>query len=120
MTRNKVEIEGLAEVQARINEAVEDVEGNARKGLVKAMNIVERESKQQVPVDNAVLKNSWDSGWLDKYTRYGSYNTKYAIIQHERTDFEHSEGQKAKYLEDPLKNNVRKIIKTIREAAEIE
>ncbi|SJN34160.1 hypothetical protein [Mycetocola reblochoni] len=33
-----------------------------------------------------------------------SYDTPYAVIQHERLDFHHSEGQ-AKYLEGPLEEN---------------
>lgn len=34
-----------------------------------------------------------------------SFNTPYAQEQHERTDFNHPKGGKAKYLEDPLKEN---------------
>jgi len=33
------------------------------------------------------------------------FNTPYALKQHERTDFNHPKGGKAKYLEDPLKEN---------------
>lgn len=32
-----------------------------------------------------------------------SFNTVYAEVQHERTDYEHPKGGKAKYLEGPLK-----------------
>lgn len=32
-----------------------------------------------------------------------SFNTPYAAVQHERTDFHHPRGGKAKYLEGPLK-----------------
>jgi hypothetical protein len=34
-----------------------------------------------------------------------SFNTPYALEQHERLDFNHPKGGKAKYLEDPLKEN---------------
>jgi hypothetical protein len=33
------------------------------------------------------------------------FNTPYALAQHERLDFNHPKGGKAKYLEDPLKQN---------------
>jgi hypothetical protein len=33
------------------------------------------------------------------------FNTPYALAQHERLDFHHPQGGKAKYLEDPLKEN---------------
>jgi hypothetical protein len=32
-----------------------------------------------------------------------SFNTPYAAVQHERTDYEHPRGGQAKYLEEPLK-----------------
>jgi len=33
------------------------------------------------------------------------FNTPYALAQHERLDYQHKEGRKAKYLEGPLKEN---------------
>lgn len=33
------------------------------------------------------------------------FNMPYALEQHERLDYQHAEGRKAKYLEDPLKEN---------------
>lgn len=34
-----------------------------------------------------------------------AFNTEYAVAQHERTDFNHPKGGKAKYLEDPVERN---------------
>jgi hypothetical protein len=36
------------------------------------------------------------------------FNTPYALAQHERLDYRHPKGGKAKYLEDPLKQNAKR------------
>ena len=41
-------------------------------------------------------------GSIEGYVRF---NTPYAVAQHERLDFVHPKGGKAKYLEEPLTQN---------------
>lgn len=41
---------------------------------------------------------------------YISFNTPYAIRQHEELDYDHPRGGKAKYLEDPFNRNKDKVI----------
>jgi len=45
-----------------------------------------------------------------------SYNTPYALRQHEDLTFKHLPGRQAKYLEQPLKENVTKYMENLREA----
>lgn len=45
-----------------------------------------------------------------------SYNTRYAARQHEDLTFRHLPGKQAKYLEQPLKENVTKYMKNLRDA----
>jgi bacteriophage HK97-gp10 putative tail-component len=42
-----------------------------------------------------------------------SYDTPYAVIQHEATDFAHQDGRKAHYLGDPARENSRKYLEHI-------
>jgi hypothetical protein len=63
----------------------------------------------QVPLDEGNLERS---GRVDVDGLDGSisYDTPYAVIQHERLDFVHPiPGRKAKYLEDPM-NSERDIM----------
>jgi len=59
-------------------------------------------SKDQVPLDQGPLKNSCAVDVNDDGSQGTvSYDTPYAVIQHENTHFHHQRGRKAKYLEDP-------------------
>lgn len=59
-------------------------------------------SKQQVPLDQGPLKNSCAVDVNDNGSQGTvSYDTPYAVVQHENTGFRHQRGRKAKYLEDP-------------------
>jgi hypothetical protein len=42
---------------------------------------------------------------------YISFNTPYAVAQHEELGYEHPRGGKAKYLEDPFNRNKKKVLK---------
>ena len=64
------------------------------------------EAKRQVPLDKGMLRRSGtkEIGWQgDRIVATVSFNTVYAAVQHEGTNFRHPRGGKAKYLEDPLK-----------------
>jgi len=45
-----------------------------------------------------------------------SYNTRYAARQHEDLTFRHLPGKQAKYLEQPLKENITRYMKNLRDA----
>lgn len=75
---------------------------------VEAQNIL-TEAKKEVPVDLGTLKNSGYatlpviSGQnVTVELGFGGSAKDYAVIQHERTDFNHPGGGKAKFLQDPL------------------
>lgn len=75
----------------------------AAHGAFLAAEYVLGESQAVVPLDEAALSRSGtasvDEGDL---TAAVSYDTPYAVIQHERMDFRHAPGRQAKYLEQPL------------------
>jgi hypothetical protein len=56
----------------------------------------------------------------DETSAVVAFNTVYAEAQHERTDFAHPKGGKAKYLEDPLERNRKQYERKIAEAAKKE
>lgn len=81
----------------------------AARGLNRAATALMAESQARVPVDTTDLRRSAavqeaDAGNLESAV---TYNTPYAVIQHERLDFYHptdsNPGAQAKYLERPAK-----------------
>ena len=60
-------------------------------------------SKQQVPLDQGPLQNSCYVDVNDDGSEGTvSYDTPYAVVQHENMRYHHQRGRKAKYLEDPV------------------
>lgn len=81
------------------------------RGLKKAGNHIKKESQKLVPVDTGALKKSvrveiHDLGHTAEVEV--SYNTPYALVQHENLEYNHQVGQ-AKYLEQPMRTE-RKIV----------
>ncbi|WP_219085637.1 hypothetical protein [Microbacterium resistens] len=80
----------------------------AARGLSKAARALLAESQARVPVDTTNLRQSGAAhdATPAQLASGVTYDTPYAVIQHERTDFNHSQshnpGAQAKYLEGPL------------------
>lgn len=75
----------------------------AVKGLRVAMEHLLQASREQVPHEEGTLERSGVAS-VDASGLVGavSYDGPYSVIQHERLDFQHDAGRKAKYLEDPF------------------
>lgn len=86
--------------KAKIQNATKN---GVRKGVWMALDHLASVSKEQVPLDQGTLKNSCVVDVAgDGSSGTVSYDTPYAVIQHENTGFAHQRGRKAKYLEDPV------------------
>lgn len=82
----------------------------ASEGLRRALEHTLQVSRTQVPLEEGTLERS---GRVDVDGLEGSisYDTPYAVIQHEALDFHHPvPGRKAKYLEDPMNSEQRKML----------
>ena len=68
------------------------------------------EAIDETPIDTGTLRRS---GTITEASQdnviYISFNTPYAVKQHEDLTLKHPRGGKAKYLEDPFKRNVKKV-----------
>ncbi|MET7333274.1 hypothetical protein [Nonomuraea sp. NPDC005650] len=78
------------------------MEAGAVKGLAVAMEHLLQKSREEVPHEEGTLERSGTTS-VDESTLTGavSYDTPYAVRQHEDLTLRHDEGRKAKYLEDP-------------------
>lgn len=75
----------------------------AARGLGKAAEHVLGEARKEVPHEEGTLERSGVASVEDAtLTAAVSFDTKYAVVQHEDMTFQHDEGRKAKYLEDPM------------------
>lgn len=80
----------------------------ASQGLQRALEHTLGEAKKIVPLDEGPLERS---GRVDVDGLNGaiSFDTVYAVVQHENLDYKHLPGRQAKYLEQPM-NTEREVM----------
>ncbi|GGZ51810.1 hypothetical protein [Streptomyces rubiginosohelvolus] len=85
----------------------------AARGAFLAAEYVLGETQAVVPLDEAALSRSGIAS-VDEaaLTSAVSYDTPYAVRQHEELDFQHAPGRQAKYVEQPL-NEARQQVAAI-------
>ncbi|MFY1658576.1 hypothetical protein [Micromonospora sp. WMMD1274] len=81
------------------------IEGAEPAGLLLAAEHLLQVSRTEVPLEEGTLERS-GTATVDESDRVAavSYDTQYAVPQHEEMDWRHAAGRKAKYLEDPMNN----------------
>ena len=107
-----LDVVGVESVIAKLRTVSQTLRAKLRIGLIKAGRHLQRESQKVVPVDTSNLKNS-------AFTRDQSrpnllfvevgYTAHYGIYVHEDLTMHHKPGKIAKFLEEPLKNNIQQI-----------
>lgn len=75
----------------------------AARGLYLSAEHILQLSNEVVPLDESPLQQSGVAS-VDEASLTGmvSYDTPYAVVQHERLDYRHAPGRTAKYLENSL------------------
>lgn len=110
------ELEGLAELEAALNRALKNIEGDASAGLAEVAQDLKGKSVQLAPIDTGDLRGSgyanpaaggWEVGFSEPY----------ALVQHERLDYQHPKGGQAKFLEQPFAENSERYIQHIADKA---
>ena len=94
-------IDGLKEVYKDLQLTEEEIIKAALKGQKTLAQNILGESQKLVPVDTGTLKRSGNIQTEDNITTI-SYNTPYALKQHEDATLNHPNGGEAKYLERPF------------------
>lgn len=102
---SKMKLKGIRlELDKTLIKAV--VQRCGKKATWSALDHLAAVSKQQVPLDTGTLMNSCAVSVNDDGSEGTvSYDTPYAVEQHENRRYNHQRGRKAKYLEDPCNDS---------------
>lgn len=95
------------------------VDDGIKKALMEAGADLQQKSVAQAPIDTGELRDSCaveETGGLSITVGYTKSVDAYSMVQHERLDFSHPRGGKAKYLEDPFNENKEKYVQHIGQA----
>lgn len=97
----------------RGDEAIRLVKKAGFAGLLDGADFVLTESIKETPLLSGTLRRSGLVTPIpNEQAAIVSYNTPYAVRQHEDLGLQHTDG-KAKYLEDPFNKNKPKILKLV-------
>lgn len=99
------------------DKAMAAITGAAAQSMGICAADLQGKSATQAPIDTGDLRANCSVSPVEQtrdtiQVRVG-YNLVYAAVQHERLDFRHPKGGKAKFLEDPYKENFGKYISAI-------
>lgn len=89
----------MARVNINQSGAIKVVSRSTREGLRDHMTEVLEVARANAPIETGELRESGQLYENPKSVRI-SFNAPHAAIQHERLDYNHPQGGKAKYLED--------------------
>ena len=95
---------GRVRVKLKLDKALikQVTKNGCKRGTWMALDHLASVSKDQVPLDQGPLKNSCVVDVNEDGSQGTvSYDTPYAVVQHENMQYNHQRGRKAKYLEDP-------------------
>lgn len=91
----------------------------AFQGLHDGAEAILTEAIDETPVDTGTLRRSGTvTDAPSEEAVYVSFNTPYAVKQHEDLTLNHPRGGKAKYLEDPYKRKATNIAKLVQNRIE--
>lgn len=107
-----------AQLRLNTNQVSRAERAGAARGLRLAAEHLLEVSRQLVPIEEGTLERSGVASVDERDLRAAvSYDTPYAVRQHEELTWRHDEGRQAKYLEDPMNSERRRMADII--AAEI-
>jgi hypothetical protein len=86
----------------RGDQVAASVHAAATRGLLKGAEHLRGVAQQLAPIDEGTLRNSAAITVQSAARVAVSFNTPYAVKQHEEVGYRHPKGGQAKYLEEPL------------------
>jgi hypothetical protein len=109
-----IKLTGLKEVQNGIAENATEMKLALARSIFEAANEVATKSFHLVPIETGNLRSSQDiirqkslnQTQVRAEITYGGPAVQYALVQHERLDYNHPGGGQAKYLEQPFLEEV--------------
>jgi len=109
-------VRGLREVMTRMNEALNRIEGASVDSLRECSWDLLGRSVELAPIDTSDLRGSGKVTFEEdgnKTVALVSFNTPYAVRQHEELTYRHPNGGQAKYLEQPFQQNAERYVQHI-------
>lgn len=112
MSKDGLVFENLAQLLGNLRDAGRDVEAAAQRGLVTAGVHILGVSNERVPYEEGDLARSGGVS-AEGLVVAVSYDTDYAVKQHEDMSLSHDDGRQAKFLESAMNSERQTALKLI-------
>ena len=90
-------------IRAKLAQAAKNGSSGANIGLRLGAEHLLGAAREIVPTEEGVLENSGRTSYDESSHQAAvSFDTEYAVVQHEDLAFKHDPGRQAKYLEQPM------------------
>ncbi len=113
---NEVKLEGFVELTKKLNKSISEISSVVEDALLDCGNDLQQKAQDLTPVDTGALRASAfteaESG--SNPSVIVGYTEEYAIFVHENLEAHHDVGQ-AKFLEQPLQENIDKYVGHVRD-----
>lgn len=112
-------IRGIREVEARMEAALREIVDASHESIREVAFDLLGRAIELAPIDTSDLRGSGKVTFQEigqKLVADVSFNTPYAVIQHETLWYNHPNGGQAKYLEQPFQQNAERYIQHIRDS----
>lgn len=90
------------------DDILKDIQNSIPVALKDAAEFLLDEALKRVPIEDGTLANSGNTS-VNKNEAFVTFDTPYAIRQHEDLTLHHKNGRSAKYVERPARENQKKI-----------
>lgn len=100
----------------RVPQLLQAIQSQTRKAVQDVAEEVLRLSQKEVPHDTGPLQNSGHVEMQADDSAIVGYNKVYAARLHENPQYNFQKGRKGKYLEDPIKTNMKIFINFFKES----
>ena len=112
----KIKLEGFVEFTNKLNKSVSQIFNTVQSALLDCGNDLQQKAQDLTPVDTGALRASafTEAENGRNPSVIVGFEEEYAIFVHENLEAHHDVGQ-AKFLEQPLKENIDKYVKNVRD-----
>lgn len=115
MAKRNFEVLGVSDAVSELNKRISKVKLYTPQAMRDIGQDLLGKSVERAPVDEGDLRGSGFSE-VDGLTTTVGFTAVYALRQHEETQYNHPQGGEAKYLENPMNENMSRYVKYLEDS----
>ena len=113
MANSGFQLQGVQQSITAINNCIRNADRETKRQLLDIGNDLLSKAVQLAPIDKGDLRGSGKCEQASDGSVSVTFNTPYALRQHEEMGYNHPNGGQAKYLEQPYNQNIGRYVASL-------